>query len=45
MPLQRFTIGRMPSAAKVVRSTTALLRFSGVVVVPWLLQHHVSLGE
>jgi hypothetical protein len=28
MPLQRFTIGRMPSLAKVVCSTIALLRFS-----------------
>jgi hypothetical protein len=28
MPLQRFTIGCMPSFAKVVRSTIALLTFS-----------------
>jgi hypothetical protein len=27
MPLQRFTMGRMPSFAKVVRSIIALLRF------------------
>jgi hypothetical protein len=45
MPLQRFTMGRMPSIAKVVRSTIALLRFPGVVVVPWPLLHRVSLGE
>jgi hypothetical protein len=31
MPLQRFTIGRMPDLAKVVRSTIAILRFPGVV--------------
>jgi hypothetical protein len=31
MSLQRFTMGRMPSFAKVVRSTIALLRFPGVV--------------
>jgi hypothetical protein len=31
MPLQRFTMGRMPSFAKVVRDTIALLRFPGVV--------------
>jgi hypothetical protein len=30
MPLQRSTIGHMPSLAKVVRSTIALLRFSVV---------------
>jgi hypothetical protein len=45
MPLQRFTMGRMPRFAKVVRSTIALLRFLGVVMVPWLILHHVSLGE
>jgi hypothetical protein len=28
MPLQRFTIGRMPSFAMVVHSTIALLRFA-----------------
>jgi hypothetical protein len=28
MPLQRFTIGCMPSFAKVVHSTISLLRFS-----------------
>jgi hypothetical protein len=27
MPLQRFTISRMPSFAKIVHSTIALLRF------------------
>jgi hypothetical protein len=31
MSLQRFTMSRMPGLAKVVRSTIALLRFSGVV--------------
>jgi hypothetical protein len=31
MPLQRFTMGRMPDLAKVVQSTIALLRFPGVV--------------
>jgi hypothetical protein len=31
MPLQRFTMGRMPSLAKVVRGTIAMLRFLGVV--------------
>jgi hypothetical protein len=31
MSLQRFTMGRMPSFAKVVHSTIAMLRFSGVV--------------
>jgi hypothetical protein len=45
MSLQRFTMGRMSSFAKVVRSTIALLRFLGVVVVPWPLLHRVSLGE
>jgi hypothetical protein len=45
MLLQRFTIGCMPSFAKVVRSTIALLRFPGVVTVPRPLLHHVSLGE
>jgi hypothetical protein len=45
MPLQRFTMGCMPSLAKVVRSTIALLRFSGVVTVPRPFLHHVSLGE
>jgi hypothetical protein len=45
MPLQRFTMCRMPGLAKVVRSTIALLRFSGVVVVPRPLLHRVSLGE
>jgi hypothetical protein len=41
MPLQRFTIGCMPSFAKVVHSTIPLLRIPGVVIVP----HRVSLGE
>jgi hypothetical protein len=27
MPLQRFTMGRMPGLAKVVRGTIAMLRF------------------
>jgi hypothetical protein len=31
MPLQRFTMGRMPGIAKVVRATIAMLRFPGVV--------------
>jgi hypothetical protein len=31
MPLQRFTMGRMPRFAMLVRSTIALLRFHGVV--------------
>jgi hypothetical protein len=31
MPLQRFTMGRMPGLAKVVRSTIAMLRFLRVV--------------
>jgi hypothetical protein len=45
MPLQRFTIGGMPSFAKVVHSTIALLRFPGVVTIPRPLLHRVSLGE
>jgi hypothetical protein len=45
MSLQRFTMGRMPGLAKVVRSTIALLRFPRVVMVPQPLLHHVSLGE
>jgi hypothetical protein len=45
MPLQRFTIGCMPSFAKVVCSTIALLRFPGVVAVLRPLLHRVSLGE
>jgi hypothetical protein len=45
IPLQRFTMGGMPSIAKVVCSTIALLRFPGVVVVPRILLHRVSLGE
>jgi hypothetical protein len=35
----------MPGLAKIVRSTIALLRFPGVVVVPRPLLHRVSLGE
>jgi hypothetical protein len=31
MPLQRFTLGRMPGLAKVVRGTIAMLRFPEVV--------------
>jgi hypothetical protein len=31
MPLQRFTMGRMPGLAKVVRDTIAMLRIPGVV--------------
>jgi hypothetical protein len=38
-------MGRMPGFAKVVCSITTLLRFLGVVVVPWPLLHHVSLDE
>jgi hypothetical protein len=45
IPLQRFTMGRMPSFAKVIRSTIALLRFPRVDAVPRPLLHHVSLGE
>jgi hypothetical protein len=45
MPLQRSTMGHMLGFAKVVHSTIALLRFLGVVTVPWPLLHRVSLGE
>jgi hypothetical protein len=45
MLLQMFTMGRMPSLAKVVFSTIVLLRFPRVVTVPWPLSHRVSLGE
>jgi hypothetical protein len=45
MLLQRFIIGHMPSFAKVVCSTVALVRFPKVVVIPRPLLHHVSLGE
>jgi hypothetical protein len=38
-------MGRMPSFAKILRSTIALLRFFRIVMVPWPLLHHVSLGE
>jgi hypothetical protein len=31
MPLQRFTMGRMPDLAKVVRGTIAMLRFPKIV--------------
>jgi hypothetical protein len=34
MSLQRFTVGRMPGLAKVVRSTIAMLRFPREVTVP-----------
>jgi hypothetical protein len=44
MSLQRFTMCHMSGLAKVVRSTIALIRFPGVVVVPRPLLHHVSLG-
>jgi hypothetical protein len=45
MQLQRFTMSRMPSFAKVVHSTIALLRFPSVVVVARPLLHRVILGE
>jgi hypothetical protein len=45
MLLQRFTMGHISGFAKVVRSTIALLTFFGVVIVPRLLLHRVSLGE
>jgi hypothetical protein len=45
MSLQRFTMSHMPSFAKVVRSTIALVRFSVIVIVPWPLLHSVNLGE
>jgi hypothetical protein len=45
MLLQRFTMGRMPGLAKLVRSTIVLLRFRGVVMVSRPLLHRVSLGE
>jgi hypothetical protein len=45
MPLQRITMCHMPGLAKVVHSTIAMVRFSGVVAVPWWLLHHVSLDE
>jgi hypothetical protein len=38
-------MGRMSGLTKVVRSTIALLRFLGVVMVPRPLLHSVSLGE
>jgi hypothetical protein len=31
MPLQRFTMGRMPGLAKVVHGIIAMLKFSGIV--------------
>jgi hypothetical protein len=31
MPLQRFTMDRMPGLAKVVHGTIAMLKFSGIV--------------
>jgi hypothetical protein len=45
MPLQMFTRGRMSGLAKIVHSIIALLRFLGVVAVPWPLLYHVILGE
>jgi hypothetical protein len=45
MPLQRFTMGRMPSLAKIVHSTIALLMFPRVVTVPRPLLDRVSLDE
>jgi hypothetical protein len=45
MPIQRFTMGRMPGLAKVVRSTIAMLRFPKVVTVQRPLLNRVSLGE
>jgi hypothetical protein len=45
MPLQSFTMGRMPGFPKVVHSTIALLWFPEVVAVPWPLLQRVSLGE
>jgi hypothetical protein len=45
MLLQRFTIGRMPGLAKVVRGIIAMLRFLGVAMVPWPPLNRVSLGE
>jgi hypothetical protein len=45
MPLQKFTMGRMPGLAKVVRGTIAMLRFPGLVMVPRPLLHCVSLGK
>jgi hypothetical protein len=44
MSLQRFTMGRMPGFAKVVHGTIAMLKFPGVVTVPWPLLHRVSPG-
>jgi hypothetical protein len=45
MLLQRFTTGRMPGLAKVVRGIIAMLRFLGVAMVPWPPLNRVSLGE
>jgi hypothetical protein len=45
MPLQRFTMGRIPGLAKLVRSTIAMIRFPGVVAIPRPLLNCVSLGE
>jgi hypothetical protein len=45
MLLQRFTMGRMPGLAKVVRGTIGMLRFPEVVMVPRPLSHHVGLNE
>jgi hypothetical protein len=45
MPLQMFTMGRMPNLAKVVHSTIEMLRFPRVVAVPQPLLHRVSLAH
>jgi hypothetical protein len=45
MSLQRFTMGRMPGLAKVVRGTIVMLRFPRVVAVPRPLLHHVGLSQ
>jgi hypothetical protein len=45
MSLQRFTIGRMPDLAKVVRGTISILRFNGVVHRPHPLLQRVRLDE
>jgi hypothetical protein len=45
MPLQMSTISHMPSFAKVVCNTIALLRFPGVVAVSQPILHRASLGE
>jgi hypothetical protein len=42
MSLQRFTMGRMLSFAKVVHGTISLIRFPGVVTIPRPVLHHVA---